>query len=67
MTLEEKLAEAEAVYHQLMLGQQIVFLQDQNGERIQYSKADLGKLAAYIADLKRQLGLTPTGPLNFWF
>lgn len=66
--LTQYLAEAEAAYHQLMVGKSVVLLVDQNGERIQYNNANKNALATYIESLKRQLGITKiSGPMKAWF
>lgn len=67
IVLEARLADAEQQYHLLMTGQQAKVFVDQNGERIEYQQGSLVRLAAYIADLKRQLGVgSGMGPLNVW-
>ena len=67
-TVAERLAEAEAAYHDLLRGQSVRALVDQNGERIEYNRADLPRLAAYIESLKNQGSDTPvSGPLSIWF
>ena len=53
-----QLAEAEAAYHALMIGQSVAELRDQNGELVRYTPANAGRLLAYIATLKQQLGLS---------
>lgn len=63
MTLEERLAEAEAAYHKLMIGEAAKVYVDQNGERLEFNVMSASKLAAYIADLKRQLGMA-IGPMR---
>ena len=61
--LTTQLAEAEAAYHALMLGQSVAELRDANGELVRYSPANAGRLQAYIQSLKQQLGLlTTSGP-----
>ena len=68
MTLEEKLASAEAAYHNLLTGTAVVEVRDQNGEMVRYNAASAPRLAAYINELKRQLSTTTTtGPLSVWF
>lgn len=62
-TLQERLTEAEAAYHDLLIGKAAVEVRDANGETIRYSSANAGRLAAYIADLKRQINGTRTGPM----
>lgn len=62
------LDEAEAAYHSLLTGQAVAKFRDQNGEEVTYAQASLPRLVAYIAQLKRELGLvTPTGPMRVWF
>lgn len=55
MTPAEQLAEARAAYHRLMIGEAALVYVDQNGERVEYSRASAPKLAAYIRDLERQI------------
>ena len=61
LTLEEKLAEAEAAYHRLLTGTSARIYVDTNGERVEYTSANIGRLSAYINELRRALGLTPRG------
>lgn len=51
------LSEAENALHQLNMGLQAKEFHDQNGEKVIYNAATRGQLVAYIADLKRQLGI----------
>ena len=62
-----RLAAAEEAYHSVMLGGQAKVYVDQNGERIEYGVTNASRLAAYIAELKRLLGIGCGGPLNIWF
>lgn len=65
--LQGRLTDAETQYHLVVTGQTAKVFVDQNGERIEYSTANASRLAAYIADLKRQLGIgCASGPLNVW-
>lgn len=64
--LTKRLAEAESALHDLNVGVSARVYVDQSGERVEYTPANAGRLAAYIADLKRQLGATPLGPMGFW-
>ena len=65
---QSRLTQAEQSYHSLMIGQSARVVVDQNGERVEYSAANAGRLAAYIAELKRLLGLGQTeGPMRVWF
>lgn len=64
-TLQERLDEAEAAYHDLLIGKAVVELRDANGETIRYTVANRAALASYIEDLKRQLGtITVSGPMR---
>lgn len=68
--LKSRLAAAENAYHLLMIGQSAVEFRDQNGETVRYTTANAGRLQAYIAYLKRELGMTTpssTGPARGWF
>lgn len=72
MTLEQKIAAAEAAYHSLATGTMARVVVDQNGERVEFVAAKRGDLYQYIAELKAQLpgaSLTPsfTGPAQFLF
>lgn len=65
--LQQRLDNAEMQYDLLMTGQAAKVFVDQNGERIEYVQASAARLAAYILDLKRQLGIGGgMGPLNVW-
>lgn len=63
--LTQRLREAEEAYHTMMMGGAVVSVTDQNGERVEYSKANAQRLQAYIGQLKQRLG-SGTGPLNVW-
>lgn len=68
MQLETWLADARQQQHLLLTGQAAKVFVDQNGERVEYQMASAQRLAAYIAELERKLGLTCAGgPLNIWF
>lgn len=71
-----RLKEAQTAYHDLATGQAVASFTDQNGERITYAKADMGKLSDYIGDMVALLGtgpaVTPTTsrhprPMRFLF
>ncbi len=51
-TNAEKLVEAEAAYHSLMLGGSVRVVVDQNSERVEYTAANAGRLLAYIEYLR---------------
>lgn len=66
---QEMLDEAVAAYHRLMTGGGVYEYRDSNGEVVRYSRADLGKLAAYISWLKSQLcpdHRHTMGPMKVW-
>jgi len=69
MTLQEKLAEAEEAYHELMIGNKAKVYVDRNGERVEYSATSAGKLQQYISFLKSQINGTPmhSGAAVGWF
>jgi len=62
-TLQERLTEAEAAYHDLLIGKAAVEVRDSNGETVRYTSANRAALASYIADLKRQINETSSGPI----
>lgn len=63
-----RLAQAEAAYHTMMLGNKASVVVDSNGERIEFAKSETSKLSSYIAELKRQLApYDCTGPLKVIF
>lgn len=67
VTLQLRLVQAEEQYHRLLTGQAAKVFVDQNGERIEYVAASASRLAAYIEELKRQLGQqTGSGPMSIW-
>jgi hypothetical protein len=71
--LQSRLNDARAKYHQLVTGQLPSVFVDQNGERVEFSKANLTKLHEYIVQL--ELLLSPQGqgamkalrPIGFYF
>lgn len=77
MTAEEiaevkaKIKQAEKAQHALYTGTAARVFVDQNGERVEYFKADLSALSKYIADLKASLpGAAPVKyarPMRFTF
>ena len=56
VTLQARLTEAEAAYHEVMTGSGIAKIgRGQNA--VEYTRATVGQLNVYIASLKKQLGL----------
>lgn len=71
MTLQERLDDAKAALHDLMIGRGVRVVVDQNGERVEYSVANRANLLAYIAMLEAEIEhgrFTPkVGPMRFFF
>lgn len=69
-TLAERLTEAEAAYHALLIGQSAAEVRDSNGETLRFTSANASRLKAYIADLKAQIAAEasttgqPRGPMR---
>lgn len=67
--LETRLTEAEDAMHKLVTGRQSVSLSHSQGggsHSIGYTQANRNELAAYIINLKSQLGLVPARrPIRF--
>jgi hypothetical protein len=67
------LIEAEKAYHQLMMGQAVVEVTDQNGEKVKFASAKRNDLFNYISSLRAQLCTdsgssgAPSGPVGFFF
>ncbi|GAJ77643.1 putative head-tail joining protein of prophage [Vibrio sp. JCM 18905] len=55
MTLQEMLQQAEAAYHNLQTGKMAVSVQ-KGDRKVEYSRANIHELRAYIDDLRAQLG-----------
>jgi hypothetical protein len=70
-TLQEQLIEAQAAYHDLLIGKAVAEFRDQSGEVVRYTQADRRELNAYISDLKAQIavaaGTASIGPLRVRF
>jgi hypothetical protein len=72
--LTTQLAQAEAAYHTLQMGQAARVVVDQNGERVEFMSSNKGNLYNYIISLKAQLGMfsaacggVPIRPAGFLF
>lgn len=66
-TIADRLAEAESAYHDLQVGKAVVEVTDQNGEKVVFSRANVGRLQQYIDSLKAQLSSNRTGPMRVYF
>lgn len=53
-TLQLRYAEADLAYHRIMTNQSVVSL-SYDGKSATYSRANIGELKAYMADLKSQI------------
>lgn len=53
--LQAWLTEAQTAYHNVMIGGGVTVVVDQNGERVEYSRANAAGLAKYIASLQAQI------------
>jgi len=62
MTNEERLADAKDRYHELLTGQSVRVLVDQNGERMEYTAANREKLAQYIQEMEATVAGKTVGP-----
>lgn len=67
MTLQERIDQAKLAYHQLMVGESVIEVRDQNGETIRYSRVDANKLLAYIRSLEFELNGKIGRPLKTLF
>lgn len=54
-TLKMRLAEAEAAYHKLQLGQQRASVSFGPSKSVSYTQANISELRRYINDLKDQI------------
>lgn len=63
------LDEANEAYHRLLTGQAVAKFRDSNGEEVTYTSATRASLAAYIEELRRQLGdiASGSGPMRVYF
>lgn len=61
LTAAQRLVEAEDAYHALLTGESARVVVDQNGQRVEYTAANRGALAVYIAQLKDEIAGTTTG------
>ena len=65
---KQQLADAEEKYHLLVTGQAARVIVESNGERVEFNRANKAELAAYIQDLKVELGLVKSSsrrPIGF--
>jgi membrane protease subunit (stomatin/prohibitin family) len=70
--LQARLDDARSQYHSLITGTAARVVVDQNGERVEFTTANRGSLAAYISSLESQLAKVPaamlvTPPAQFFF
>lgn len=69
LTTAQRLAEAKDALHAILTGQGVIRVQDQSGEAITFSTANVNRLRAYILELEAELAGTvvPTGPTRPMF
>lgn len=69
LSAAQRLAEAKAALHRILLGKGVQSVTDQSGERVVYSTASVSRLRAYIAELEAEVaGSAPaTGPIRPMF
>lgn len=53
--LQTRLAEAQQAEHEIMTGQNVRRFIDQNGESVEYSRANINQLQNYIRKLQQQI------------
>jgi len=53
--LQQRLAEAQQAEHDIMTGTSVRRFIDQNGESVEYSRANINQLQAYIRKLEQQI------------
>lgn len=68
----QRLVQAEDAYHAIVTGKQVLVVVDQNGERVEYSRANALQLSLYIQTLRREianpsLGSSFGGPMGVVF
>lgn len=68
-TAAQRLVEAEDALHAILTGSGIQRVQDQSGESVTYTTANVGRLRAYIAELKAEIAGVPQvrGPIRPMF
>ena len=55
LSVAQRLAEAEAALHSILIGRGIQSIRDANNESVSYSTANVSRLRAYIAELKAEI------------
>ena len=68
MTTQQMLDEARTALHQLATGRLPAVVVDHNGERVEFTRATLPSLRAYVRELESALaGTLVTGPARVVF
>jgi len=63
-TVADQLAEAQAAYHELVMGRAPRVVLDQNGEKVEFVAANRQALYLYIQSLQTQLATPVSPPVN---
>jgi hypothetical protein len=73
-TIDARLAAARKAYDELMTGQMVSRIVDQNGESVSYSKVSINSLLSYISQLENEKAQCTgsafaqyRGPIRFLF
>lgn len=63
-TVAQQLAEAQAAYHELVMGRAARVVVDQNGERVEFVAANRQALYLYVQSLQAQVAVPVSVPVN---
>ena len=67
MTLKDRLREAKDALHALNIGQSVVEVTDQSGDRFRYHAANANRLKTYIDNLNSEINADKNpGPMRIW-
>jgi hypothetical protein len=69
LSLQDRLDQAEAAYHDLMIGKSAKVFVDQNGERVEFTMADAVNLRRYVEALRAEVAGTQAfiPPMGVYF
>ena len=66
-SFKDCLVQAEGALHELMIGMRATVFVDQNGERVEYARASLPRLQAYVAHLRELVAGQSSRPHAYSF